>query len=313
MEIKMTEAVYPIVFSTDDNYAYYITVTIESLLETTNANQRLDIYILYEHLNPKSLHLFQSLCQERLTVTPIQIHAGDMFSIAYESDYFTMAMYYRLLIADLLPQYDKVLYIDCDIIFRKNVSKLFEIDLNGYVMGAVYEYMDQGLKDYLCSIGFMSSHYFNSGVLLINCSLFRLEQIAVKCMEQLKSNKKYKYPDQDILNIVCKGKVFPIPTEWNFKPFYSYSKKKLLGDDLVQYKLDRENPALIHYTSGFKPWYYPEKLFSELWWETAIHLKKTYGKTGVHIYSVIKRNLKKFQIRKLLHGYRARIMGKKNE
>ncbi len=303
---------YPIVLSTDDNYALYVAVTIQSLAEVTESDQELIIFILYEKLKEKTLSMFCQLQNNRIKVVPQRID-GSIFARTYESDYFTTAMYYRLAIPELFPQYEKILYIDCDIILKQNIATLFEIDLSGYVMGAIYEYVDNELRKYLDSIEYKSEKYFNSGVLLINCKEFRKYRVAEKCMQQIKKNRKYKYPDQDILNFVCSDLVYPIETKWNFKPFYSYTKSSFSEQDINQYECDKMNPALVHYTSGYKPWSYPNKYLAIDWWHTAENLEKTFGKTGKNIYDELWLKLFKFQIVMKLREFKNKIMRKDNE
>lgn len=287
--------IYPVVLSTDDNYALYVSVTIQSLIDTIELDQGLNVFILYEELKEKTLSMFRQLQNERVKVIPKKID-GNAFRSTYEADYFTTAMYYRLAIPELFPEYEKVLYIDCDIILKQNIASLFEMDLSGCVIGAIYEYIDDNLKQYLTSISYPSEKYFNSGVLLINCEEFRKQHIAQKCLNQIKTNTKYRFPDQDILNFTCVGLVYPIDTKWNFKPFYSYTNPKFSQKDIEQYEKDKIEPALVHYTSGYKPWNYPDKYLSADWWSTAENLQNTFGKTGKKIYRRIQIKLLKFQM-----------------
>lgn len=46
-------------------------------------------------------------------------------------------LYYRLLTPELLPQYDKAIYIDVDVLFKKDLSEVFNIDISGYECAAV--------------------------------------------------------------------------------------------------------------------------------------------------------------------------------
>lgn len=302
---------YPIVLSTDDKYALYVAVTIQSLIDTTEAEQELNIFILYEKLKEKTLSMFRQLQNERVKVVSKKIDCS-IFQSTYEVDYFTTAMYYRLAIPELFPEYEKVLYIDCDIILKRNIAELFDADLSGCVMGAIYEYADEGLRQYLASIGYTNEKYFNSGVLLINCEEFRKHQIAEKCMQLIQENATYKYPDQDILNFTCTGLVYPIETKWNFKPFYSYTRPSFSQQDLEQYECDKKGPALVHYTSGYKPWNYPDRYLSADWWCTAKNLQNTFGHTGKKVYQRLRLKLFKFQIIMKLHELKNIIMGKSN-
>ena len=302
---------YPVVLSADDNYALYVAVTIQSLIDTTEADQELNVFILYEELEEKTLSMFRQLQNERVKVVPKKID-GSIFQSTYEADYFTTAMYYRLSIPELFPEYEKVLYIDCDIILKQNIAALFEVDLSGCVIGAIYEYVDDGLKQYLTSIGYPNEKYFNSGVLLINCEEFRKHHIAEECLQQIKKSSAYKFPDQDILNFTCSGLVYPIDTKWNFKPFYSYTKPSFSQNDIEQYERDKREPALVHYTSGYKPWYYPDKYLSDEWWSTAKKLQNTFGQTGKKVYQELRIKMFKFQLMMKLREIKNTIMGASN-
>lgn len=299
---------YPVIFSTDDNYALYVTVTIQSLIETTGENQNLKIYVLYEKLCETTIAMFQKLQNSRLSITLKKVEKS-VFEATYESDYFTTAMYYRLVIAQLFPEYEKVLYIDCDIILKQNIAALFDLDLSDYVLGVVYEFVDKRLEDYLVSIGYTHSNYFNSGVLLINCQEFSKHQIAEKCLYEIQKGMRYKYPDQDILNIICAGLVYPIDTKWNFKPFYSYITPSFSKQDREQYEIDKKAPALVHYTTGFKPWNYPGKYLSNEWWKTAKNLGSTFGIEGEKIYWKLLFKLFKFKTIEYLRKIKKKIVG----
>lgn len=302
---------YPVVLSTDDNYALYVAVTIQSLIDTTEVDQELNVFILYEELEEKTLSMFRQLQNERVKVVSKKID-GSFFQSTYEADYFTTAMYYRLAIPELFPEYEKVLYIDCDIILKQNIAALFEVDLSGYVIGAIYEYVDDSLKQYLTGISYPNEKYFNSGVLLINCEEFRKHHIAEECLLQIKKSSSYKFPDQDILNFTCTDLVYPIETKWNFKPFYSYTKPSFSRKDIEQYERDKREPALVHYTSGYKPWNYPNKYLSADWWRTAKNLQNTFGQTGKKVYQELRIKMFKFQIKMKIREIKNMIMGMSN-
>ncbi|MCK7489743.1 MAG: hypothetical protein MZU79_05535 [Anaerotruncus sp.] len=81
-------------------------------------------------------------------------------------DYVTSAAYLKFDLPDLIPNQDKVLYLDGDIIIQKDLSDLFEINIKDYYAGAV---KDIGLIDNDLNI----KNYFNSGVMLLNLKLMR--------------------------------------------------------------------------------------------------------------------------------------------
>lgn len=144
--------------------------------------------------------------------------------------------------------------------------------------------------------------------MLFNCQEFSKLNITKKCLAQIKRNMKYKYPDQDVLNVICAGLVYPIDTKWNFKPFYSYSQVGFSKNDMERYQVDRKAPALVHYTSGYKPWNYPDKYLSDDWWETAKRLQMTFGSVGKKIYRRLRLKLFKFQTIRYIKNLKKEII-----
>ena len=98
-----------------------------------------DIFILH------SAHV--SLKKEELDKLPkyykncrIQYRQVDnTFDSAFEIRGITSATYYRLLIPELIPEYDKIIYADVDIIFRMDLSSLYNSDLGDNYIAATLE------------------------------------------------------------------------------------------------------------------------------------------------------------------------------
>lgn len=44
--------------------------------------------------------------------------------------------YYRLIIPEIMPNYHKILYLDCDMVADHDVAELYDFDLKGAVIGA---------------------------------------------------------------------------------------------------------------------------------------------------------------------------------
>ena len=56
-------------------------------------------------------------------------NVGDLFAGAYEIRGITNVTYYRLLIPTLIPEYDKIIYSDVDVIFRDDLSHVYQSTL----------------------------------------------------------------------------------------------------------------------------------------------------------------------------------------
>ena len=80
------------------------------------------ICLLSEELPDRLKQKIQLIGGERAQYSFINLQ-GRLQNIYIDAKY-TEAASYRLLLPDLLPEYDKVMYIDCDIIVRNNLVKL---------------------------------------------------------------------------------------------------------------------------------------------------------------------------------------------
>ena len=261
----------PIAFAFDNNLVMPACVCISSLLMSAKPDTFYDIFILH---SPK-----EELTKEKLDLLPhyysncrLQYRKVDAtFDDAFEIRGITTPTYYRLLIPDLIPEYDKVIYSDVDVIFRMDLSQLYQSDLAGYLLAAT---KDLGLnlskegKEYIVStLGLIQGNYLQAGFIIMNNALMRKD----KKEKQLKAlaKQKYKHQDQDILNIACQGKVLYLPPCYNMTNYsYNYMLhdydlvETLYTDEEIRFALSHGN---IHY-NGQKPWK-GYCINFDIWWE----------------------------------------------
>jgi lipopolysaccharide biosynthesis glycosyltransferase len=119
----------------------------------------------------------------------------------YNTKYSKMS-YIRCYFSKVLNE-DKVLYIDADAIVVDNIKELWNIDLKNYALAGIKE---SGEWERHLGIKGMDHKYINSGILLMNLDLIRKLKLDDE-MINLLNNNFYHYPDQDVINIVCKDKI----------------------------------------------------------------------------------------------------------
>ena len=146
---------------------------------------------------------------------------------------------------------DKILYIDADALIVDNIEELWNIDLEGYVLAGVKE---EGEWDKHLGIEGLNGKYINSGVLLINLKKIREEKLDDEMIYLLNKNK-YAYPDQDVINIICKNKIKYI------EPIYNSAITTGIVD----------NAKIIHYIRDDKGWI-SGKFRSEIWYNYHIEM-----------------------------------------
>ncbi len=255
----------PIALAFTANYVLPAAVTISSVLRNTESAERFHfICLMTEDFPPEIIQNLQKLGGERAFFSFINM-AGRLQNI-YIDDKYTVAASYRLLLPDLLPELDEVLYMDCDIIIQNNVAQLFrETSLDNFYMAGVFEAALPGQFAHLAEIDCEPGKYMNSGFLLMNLRRLRHDQMVPKFLEASK-NDKLEFPDQDVINILCKDQLLGLAPHWNSIRTFLLPQYK--GEFLTYYSeqewKDVQKNGNVHYT-GPKPWNSFTVKF-DLWW-----------------------------------------------
>jgi len=265
----------PVVIAFTPNYFIPAATLISSVIRSS-AGDFVFICLVTEEIPDRQKSLLQGLTGERATFRYLKVEELD--KDVYIDPRYSAAAEFRLLLPELLPEYDKVIYVDCDVIVRNDLAKLYsEIELDEKLLGVVYEAPIGGQAERWEALGCDSGRYFNSGFLIMNLEQMRKEKTSAKLMEALKTDY-LEFPDQDALNIVCQGKVLPLPPYWNsIRTFWLPQYKE---DFFKQYsKEDLQEVLLhgtIHYTGG-KPWNMFTIQFDK-WWEVYYSLPASIKK-----------------------------------
>lgn len=153
-----------------------------------------------------------------------------------ESSY-TPYTFLRLLLGEVPGMPDKILYLDADTIVMKDLLVLYSVDLGDKVLG--------GVRDAYGRF-WINPNYCNAGVLLMNLPALKEGKIFERCFDLLRK-KHYSFPDQDVLNIACRGKKFFLPREFN-------EQKKLRESTLIRHYCNQ--PRIFPYVHAMvaKPW-----------------------------------------------------------
>ena len=271
-----------IAVASDDNYAIPMYVMLFSLLANLDSSYFCDINILTSgDFSERNLSIINTLEQKFIKCKLVFHNMAQKYQdapISNDYNHVTIQTYYRLNLSSLLPDEDRCLYLDVDIIVNADISALYETDLDGYYVAGVknawfcWPAGEGNLhKNRLCINN--SDTYINAGVSLFNLKAIRADDIEKKYIEL--TDKQYDYMDQDILNIICFGKIKIIPLKFNFFARYArfgaetYDKTEYLP---CAYSRDEfleaiEKPIIIHYANKSKPWKKIKVEFSEIWWD----------------------------------------------
>lgn len=297
----------PVVFNTDHNYVTQTGVCIFSLLRNSSAEEIYDIFILCsEDITSEDKSILMNTVKSSSPDSDINfITINDKFDNVYEARNISKATYYRLMIPDLITQYDKVIYSDVDVIFREGLSEAYNTNMEGYYFAGIKAIGAYTICDYIKGMGLNPDKYINAGFLIINSKLQR----EVKLYDKIKPHlsNKYQFLDQDIINIVAKDKIFFLPLKYCYtqKSYEMYCNNsdilyKVFSDDEVK---EAEKKGIIHYEGTNKPWSDFCYRYDEWWYyyrNTAFYKTKNVYKTE---YSILHPTFTLKDIIKLLYNY----------
>lgn len=286
-----------IVLAADNNYAPYLGVCIESIAENCIPSLNYDIVVLetniheyYKKSMNKMLDKFHNIS---LRFYNLKLFDEYMENLNKKTNaYFTAATYYRLYAPEIFYQYDRMLYLDCDMAVVGDFSELLNIDFDDKLLIAVPDITVQGIAyspldkvvwrcdDYLYDTLDVKdfSKYFQAGMLVFNLKKLREANFTEKALKKLNEMDRPRWVDQDILNSVLYKKVKYIDLKYNYTYHLEFSENRYQIDAIKKHvtsvynqikKLKNNSPVIIHYTSSKKPWKYPSLKYANLWWRYA--------------------------------------------
>lgn len=274
-----TDQKVPLIIAFTPNYFVPAAVCILSVLKHAGTADRFHIIcLLTEPLPDRMQAQLRQLGGDRAHYSFIDLQ-GKLQGI-YVDEKYTVAASYRLLLPDLLPEYDKVIYVDCDVVVRNNLARLYrETDLGNNYLAGVFEATLDFQVAHLKAVGCEPGEYVNSGFLLMNLKQLREDDMVSKFLSASRS-EKLEFPDQDVLNRLCKGRILGLPPHYNSIRTFYLPQYKL---DFLKYYTEQDwhelkEQGTVHYT-GTKPWTAFTVQFG-VWWAYYAQLPKEIKKEG---------------------------------
>lgn len=227
----------------DDNYSKYAGVVIASILANAKPENKPVFYILDGGISQENMDKILSLKQLKeceIHFVKVDDSQFEMYKNIQTHKYVTLQTYYRLKLAQILPEVDRIIYLDCDIVVNNDLEELFTTNLHNNVIAGALDIRVFGKK------AWKGTNYINAGMVLFDLEKFRQENIENIFYEYTKNNfDKIKTGDQDIINFSLEGRIEIVPDTWNvqssnFTNRSSYTKK----------------PQIIHFVAKNKPWHF---------------------------------------------------------
>ena len=262
----------PIVFITDNNYVLPTGVAIKSLILNKKPKTLYRIYVIItDDVTAENKKKLVKCGRKKAPVELIDVDTGVLEEFRVPGYHVQPSALLKFNIAGLLPQYDKILYLDGDILVKGDLSELYAADISNAYLGAVSDLIAVTVAGWTERLKIIN--YFNSGVLLLNAARMRKEKFEELLYDIKKANPDYICMDQDVFNAAVKEEVFFFPLKYNvmlhnfiytfnagvsgINDHYGTSYKSY--DDLL------EDAVIIHLTNEVKPWKYRDAVLHKEW------------------------------------------------
>ncbi len=278
-----------VMMATNDNYAPYCAVMLQSIISNAASGRKYDIVIAASDLSEYNNDMISAMATPNVSVRIIDIknYVGDAdLNAVNASAKFGAERYYRYFIPEIFANYDKVLYLDADMVANRDIAELYDTNIGDNWWGVTY---DKGVAT-VCSTPYESwgtttvaAHlknvlkmdsvydYFQTGVMIWNIKRCRADKVTAKCLDKLQEIKQLLFLSQDVMNAVANGKhVFWLSPYWNvaWNPKYDW------GDYSVteSYKTAvwwTGRAYILHYCGNSRPWNQPQNDYAEYFWKYA--------------------------------------------
>lgn len=252
--------IIPVFFAVDDGYCPFLAVAIQSLIDNCSPENTYLIKVLNTDISEENKKRISKYERENVDIEFVDLnyYIQKIKDKLYTRDYYSKTTYFRLFLPNLYPQYDKVLYLDSDIVILDDIAKLYSIDMGDNLVAAAPDdviQFNEVFQTYAEKVVGVASYknYFNAGILLMNLDQMRRFKFQEKFIYSLDRITFAVAQDQDYLNRLCKGRVKLFERIWNRMP-------------IADPRIKTENVKLIHYNLAFKPWHFEDILYKEFFW-----------------------------------------------
>lgn len=254
-----------VVLSADDRYSRPMAVTARSLVATMSPGRSMDLHLCDMGISAANKsRIEEAAAHPNVTIHWITSLDAQVAHLPLTWDHITLATYARLLIPKVLTDEPRSLYLDVDLIARRCVGDLFDMDLAGNLA--------LGVPD--ATSPFVSSPYgipfwasrgippetmnVNCGVLLTDLDAWREEDIGGAAMEYAGRHRTQFFGgDQEAINAVLPGRIGVIDPRWNQQTRHYdeiYNSTLPYEPDVLKGLLD--DPWIVHFSTWLKAWTY---------------------------------------------------------
>ncbi len=225
-------------YGIDNGYARCMATSIASICKN-NIGLTLVFYVMAIKLSDENIAGIRQLAEK----FQIEIHLYEIDPEAFKKlpthEHLPIPTYFRFILPLLLENTERVFYIDADIVCVGKIDALLKLEMNENIIAAVSDFELIGKKRN--RVLELTNHtYFNAGMLVIDIKKWNAYDVAFKVMQALSETpEKFRYLDQDALNLILTGKVYYLDKKYNYINTVDTKKKEII---------------FLHFAAHPKPW-----------------------------------------------------------
>lgn len=249
-----------IAFITDKNFVIQTQVAIQSLICNKNKDSLYNIFVITKDITHEQQNNFLKLQCENVKISVIE---KDIYiSKAGKINDDLPMIFWRLKLPNFFTGMTKILHLDCDIIVKKDLTELYNTNIDDYYIAAV---RDIAPTIYHAERGKIYNKYFNAGIMLLNLEKIRAESFFERILNiAFEHYNEYFFHEQDILNNEIEDKIKLISYKYNFiASNCRYTKKQL--QKFYREIFDKNEIVIIHYAGKCRPWIFKYTYFCNIW------------------------------------------------
>ncbi|MCO5321153.1 MAG: glycosyltransferase family 8 protein [Microthrixaceae bacterium] len=251
---------YDVVVATDAGFAMPTAVALRSLIMSGGGPFR--VTVIHDSVDEQ----LQMRIRRSLPASDHELSFIDSTPFVVNrsrSNHLPVATYFRLFLADVLPQCrGRVLYLDVDVLVRRDVTALWDLDVHDNALAAVqsvhYPFVaTRGAVNDWRKLGLdPATRFFNAGVMLVDLERWRGADVKRSALSYLESDSLGGGADQEALNVALSGRWEALTPTWNQQtPLLSDHHGAHLIFSEGEIDEARSDPAIVHFQTRPKPWH----------------------------------------------------------
>lgn len=274
-------------------------VLLASLKAQAEPSRPLRVHAITDGVSEEVQQLFEAMRSDAFSVVLMRVE--NAYAAMQSRGYISVGTYLRFMLPELLSECAKVVYLDIDVIVRRKLAPLYDVDVSHHALAAVPDFsqINSGLTWRPWRIGYEGGEYtfadytrtvlavdvkgrrpyFNAGVLVLNLDIWRSSRLVDRTLDYLNLKPNLRFIDQDALNHVVGRDYVRLDLRWNAFAVHACPIRMNPIDRWRPSGLEwqairamwQADPWIIHYAGANKPWS-PTDLatqFDRLWWDTA--------------------------------------------